>query len=185
MQNDNRYEPVNQLWASVHPLPTCSREEATKAVALICRKFGKKDGGQWQKRDYTVKHVRRCWIDLQGLAAARGDALKCGWARIAHDLSHSIYDERVGPSLRRAHSGPHSRMELEIAQFVVASGWLGGTLKAAPKPKASKEDARALKLERTDEAISRWQTKATRARNALKKLERRKRALMRAMGTTS
>jgi hypothetical protein len=183
MQGDNRYEPVNQLWASVHPLPPCSREEAAKAVAIICRKFGKRDGGQWQKRDYVVRHIRRCWIDLQGLAATRGDALKCGWARIAHDLSHSIYDERVGPSLRRAHSGPHSRMELEIAQFVVASGWLGGTLKPKPKDKPTKEDKRALALERAEAAISRWQTKAKRAANALKKLAARKRRLLKAMAT--
>lgn len=180
MEGDNRYEPVNVLWASVRPIPTCTRQEAAKAVAIICRKFGKTDGGRWQRRDFVVKHIRRCWIDLQGRAASGQDALICGWARIAHDLSHMIYDERVGPSLRRAHSASHARIELELAQFVVASGWLQGGLKPSPKAKPSKADKRTLALERAEAAISRWQTKAKRAANALKKLAARKRRLVKA-----
>lgn len=173
---DTRYEPVNAVWAGIN-VPPCTRDEATKAVTLLCRKFGRKDGGPWQVKDFKRRTIRRCWVSLKG-----GDKLTTGWPRITHDLSHMIYDRRVGPQMRRRHNSAHARLELEMSQYVATSGWLDGALKPKRATKPSKEDQRAKRLEQTESAIFRWQTKAKRAANALKKLSARRKRLMKAMG---
>lgn len=180
-EGDTRYEPVNAIWATVAPLPPCTRQEAEKAVMLLCHRFGKRDGGPWQKRDYAPSKFRRCWIDLKGEGGRY--SLMRGWGRIVHDLSHVIYDKRVGPELRRRHSPQHARFELELAQYVVDSGWLQGKLKPkAPTPPP--RDNRRERLAHTDEAIKRWSTKLKRATTALKKLDRRRRVLEKSLEQT-
>jgi hypothetical protein len=76
----------------------------------------------------------------------------------------------------------HSHYETEVAKYVVEKGWLEGKLRPRPpknrEPKA--KPTSADKLAAVEASIKRWQTKAKRAATALKKLERRRRGLMRA-----
>lgn len=177
---DPRYAPVNALWRSLGTLPPFTREEAAKAAKAIARHFGRKSLGQpWQTSDFRVKRVRRCWINLKPLPV--GDEIFKGLGRLCHDLSHQIYDVRVGPSMRRQHSAGHARLELEIAQFAIDHGMHKGALKPEPKVKPTTEQRRAAELKRVDAAILRWDAKKRRAINALTKLARRQRYLVKVL----
>lgn len=58
-----------------------------------------------------------------------------------------------------------------MISHVVGSGWLDGKLKRPEKPKANPAD---LRYRRIVDAITRWESKERRAKNALKKLQRQK-----------
>ena len=122
MENDQRYVPVEQALPA--ELPAITREEADKACARIFRHFGAKAlGGPNMLYDARWRRpTRRCWISPR---PTKGHDK--GWGRLIHDASHIIFRRRH-PSFR-PHDGGHARLEREIAQYVVAQGWLTGSLK--------------------------------------------------------
>lgn len=99
------------------------------------------------------------------------------WDRLVHELSHTL--------CHAPHGAEHARLEMRMIREVLRRGWLNGTLKDKPKIEMPAPDKKAIKYARTLAAIKRWTTKATRAENALKKLNRSLRAQERAMNTAS
>jgi hypothetical protein len=141
------YDKVNALWRAVPPI---TREEATRAAKRLRRHF----------KMYPSKHVRRCWISLEG------KNLDKGWPRIVHDLSHR-YAKTQFP-LERPHGPHHAAIEHEMVQWVLAQGWLTGKLKSKPqeqKPVDRAAHARAM--------LARWETKLKRTETMLKKWQRK------------
>lgn len=163
-----RYASVNELWAAQTAV-AITRAEAEAAARRLFRAFGKRDGYPQQRRDAKLGRVRRCWI-----AAQPTHGIVRGWARLVHDVSHQIFRARYPKS--RPHHPLHAKLELEMAEHVLAEGWLGGLLKPAPKPG---KDTRALKLARCEASIKRWESKLRRAQNALRKLRRQHARLVR------
>lgn len=182
MNIDPRYQPVEA--ALPDPLPAISRAEAARAVAKIFARFGGLEhGSPDMKRPARNRYgagrregVRTCWISPKPTRAS--DHLK-GWGRLIHDVSHDLFAQRC-PRLPPHHNS-HARLEAEIAAYAVAQGWLSGKL--APKPKAAPSPAqkRADQLAGIDDKLARWRTKAKRAANAIRKLERQRKAQQRAI----
>jgi hypothetical protein len=170
---ESRYEPIHHLWSTV-TVPPITRVEAERAARRIFRRFGSQAlGGPLMSRPVRFSgRVRRCWITRKTNAG-----LQKGWQRLVHDISHEIFGRRH-PNFR-PHAGGHATLEHEIADFVIARGWLGGTLRPPPRRKPSGEERRARAIERTERAIARWEVKRRRAENALKKFRRRHRAQLR------
>lgn len=173
MQNDPRYERVRA--ALPESLPPITRVEADRAARRLFRHFGAVALGGPLMR-YPAKfngRVRRCWISTKPTEGH----LK-GWGRLVHDVSHSIFRRRH-PNFR-PHAGGHATLEAEIAAYVVKQGWLEGTLQPK-KSIATSVEKRVARLAKIDAAMKRWRTKQNRAANALRKLERRRRATLRAL----
>lgn len=171
--NTDRYQQVDDTLPAT--LPAITRDEATKAAHLICKKFGKKSlGPVTMTFNVTPYATRRCWLSPQ---PTRGSNHDKGWGRLIHDMSHWIFHKRH-PHFR-SHDGGHSTLEREIAEYVVAAGWLDGKLKPAVKTKPTID----IKLQRIEANITRWESKHRRAMNALKKLKRKHAALTRRLQT--
>lgn len=176
MMNDPRY--VSVALALPWTLPAVTRAEGARAAQLLIKHFGKiVDGSAHMRRPARLWWTkgRRVWISTKPTEAGNHDK---GWGRLIHDISHSIHDQR-SPKLRPHHSS-HSRLEVEIAAYVVAKGWLDGALSPKVKATPTKDEARALKLTRVEASIVRWTAKHKRAATALKKLTRQRTALLRA-----
>lgn len=169
--DDPRYVPVANTWPAV--LPPITRAEAERAGRRLFRHFGGTAlGSPAMNGPARFRRVRTCWISR---AITRGHFR--GWGRLAHDVSHDIFEARH-PSFR-PHDGGHATLEREIAEYIVAQGWLAGALKSAAPVKPSLDDKRAKRLAQTEAALERWERKRRRAENAIKKLKRRQRVLLR------
>ena len=173
MHEDPRYKQVSDTLPAT--LPPLTREEAERAAKRIFRHFGSaKDRGGAQADLGPIRfrgYVRRCWVSSK--PTKEHDK---GWGRLVHDVSHDIFRRRH-PGFR-PHAGGHAQLEREIAEFVVAQGWLDGRLKTIDK-KPSREERHRCKLARVEEALLRWDRKLRRAQNALRKLRAREAALRR------
>ena len=174
MTADDRYESVRTALPDV--LPPITRIEAERALAKLRKHFDPPAVTARRKRyektrgDKLRYHARRCWISPKPTTGTRR-----GWGRLIHDVSHNIF-ARVYP-FRRPHDPLHAKYETDIAQFVVESGWLSGSLRPGEKPKLALNEKRARELTRIEAAITRWESKQRRARNALRKLATKKRRL--------
>jgi hypothetical protein len=100
-----------------------------------------------------------------------------GWRRLVHDASHDAFGI-IYPA-RKPHGGLHADLELRMARYVIAKGWLDGRLRAPEPAKPTVDEARALKLERLRVRISSWERKRKTADTYLKKLRRQIRRLER------
>lgn len=89
-----------------------------------------------------------------------------GWDNLVHGLSHSFY-RRLHPGAK-PHSGQHGSLERHMIQHAIASGWLDGKLK--PVSNKQPTDEQLVRYERVLASMGRWESKAKRAENALKKL---------------
>lgn len=176
----DRYDPVRAELPAV--LPAITRIEAERAAKRLYAKFAPPGRA---RRLYDG--VRRCWIS--GVATPLKPAVRIdngnrreswnGWPRLIHDVSHDVFSAFY-PG-KRDHDPLHVYYETEIAKYVAESGWLEGSLKPKVKPKAKPTlaDKHAAEYARNEAAIKRWETKAKRAANALKKLRRRQRRIFR------
>jgi hypothetical protein len=174
MENDPRYVPVENALPPV--LPPCSRVEAAKATRRIVRHFGgTQHGGPDMLQPVRWQRVRVCWLSS---VETKGTNHHKGWGRLIHDLSHIIFDRRH-PTFR-SHHGTHALLEREIAEWVVAQGFLTGKLRPQDK---SKRKAPNQELEMLAGRLKKWQSKFTRAQNAIKKLHRRRKVLERRLAT--
>lgn len=160
-----RYDPVNAAWQGRN-VPPITAHEATRAAAAIVRKFGRRDlGGPHMRYDMQPPRVRRCWISRKG-----GAKLASGWPRLVHDLSHMIFRKRMPGT--RPHHGLHARLEHEITEYVLASGWLDGKLRKAVKPKPTADEKRDARKASLLARLASWTTKQKRATNAMRKVRR-------------
>lgn len=158
------YDLANDIWPK--DIPAITRAEATKAAALLIRRFARKSDMPPNAIGLpgSARRVRTCWVCLSG----ETNTLHKGWRRLVHDLSHRIHVYRF-PRFA-SHNEQHAKFEAEMAAYVLAQGWLTGTLKAAPKAAPTLEEARAERLANTRAKLARWQTKLRRAQTAIKKL---------------
>lgn len=159
------YNRVNALWpADIRERPLTALE----AIRAACKLYRFVTG-----RTISAKHVRltsgnrstdiRSGVLFVNPQGAKRDTHR-GWEALVHDLSHRL--------INTAHGGEHARLEIRMIKEVVKRGWLDGTLRDAPKAAAPAVDPRNVKRARTVAAIARWETKARRAENALRKLRR-------------
>lgn len=89
---------------------------------------------------------------------------------LVHDLSHWLH-RRYGKT--RPHSAEHACLELRMTERALA---LLREIRERPvKPEPIKPDTVLTKIQRINARVKSWQTKAKRAANALKKLERQRR----------
>lgn len=170
-----RYQPIDDAWNVVARaggmLPPITRIEAARATKRLVRHFGGlKDGSPSMLRPARVPGVRRCWI------APRWSTSLKGWPRLVHDVSHHVFEARHPRA--RPHDGGHAALELEMTQYAIGKGWLAGPLRPPTKPKPTALERWQANLNRTTAGIHRWQSKLKRAQTALRKLERRRRRLM-------
>jgi hypothetical protein len=173
MANDPRYTAVEAALPAA--LPPITREEALRAYRKLVRHFGSvKDlpvgvaearGGR-PIRTFRER-ARRVWIAPKPTTGHHR-----GWGRLIHDASHTVFERRHPHA--RAHDGGHATLEREMAQYVVAKGWLAGSLKPPVKAKPTISD----QLKALQYRIDKWQTKARRASTALKKLHNTKKRLL-------
>ena len=139
------YGQVNRMWPD--NLPYLESDEALRAYKRLTNKFGKKETMHptlgWRKRKLQAnrKKPRKCWVCLSG----DSNSLRRGWRRLVHDISHRIYDWRF-PKSNRHHDIAQAKIEQEMAQFVIDSGWLDGTLKSKPKAKPTKDEKQHIKI---------------------------------------
>jgi hypothetical protein len=170
--NTGLYQLVDDALPDV--LPAITREEAQRANELLCRHFGKVSMGPvTMLKVVAPRFTRRCWLSSE---PTRGTNHRKGWGRLIHDVSHRIFRRRH-PHFR-PHAGGHATLEREIAQYVIAKGWLEGSL-IKRKLKVSRNEKRTVILKRTEACLARWESKYARAGNAIKKLKRRYAALKR------
>lgn len=174
-QTDERYVPVENTLPSI--LPSITRQEAERAHNRLVRHFGRKElGSAHQLSDVRPYPVRICWISKQSTSATNHFK---GWGRLIHDTSHHVFRRRH-PTFR-PHDGGHAVLELEMAAYVVAKGWLDGILRPSEKPKPNTAQRRRVRLLQIENNLARWASKLRRAENALRKLKRQKATLMRAI----
>ena len=176
------YGQVNRMWPE--KLPPITKEEAFKAYKILTKKFGSKEVWlPWEKQWVTKKlhagrrRPRRCWICLSGNC----NTLSRGWRRLAHDVSHRVYDFRF-PKSSRDHNIAQAKIEKEMAQYVIDSGWLDGKLKSKPKPKPTKDEKQTAKTKNLIKLIRSWERKEATAKTYIKKYRLKLKRLRPAMG---
>lgn len=168
------YQRVNAVYPD--PLPAApTAEEAVRAARKLYR-FG--TGRAWTGRVHVTSGRRFTWVYGSTLNVnpdrRRGDG-ETGWKALIHDMSHYIH--RTMTTGFRPHSGEHARLEIRMVKEAIKRGWFGGALTPAEVPATPALDAGTIlhrKLALVDAAIKRWETKAKRARTALRKLARRR-----------
>lgn len=171
------YGQVNRMWPD--ELPILEKDEAERAYKKLVAKFGKKETVHptlgWVKRKMTVRRwrykgtktwytrVRKCWLSLNGDT----NTLSKGWRRLVHDVSHYVHDFRFPHS--RDHDLAQAKIEQEMSQYVIDSGWLDGKLKSKPKVKPTKDEKKLVKVKNLCKLISSWEKKEKTAQTYLKK----------------
>jgi hypothetical protein len=153
-----RYEQMG--WPQ-GPLPPLTGPEAASAAKRLYRLILKRPVNAIRLTSGNRRTYAR-----QGALYVNPDQ---GWRDFVHDLSHYLHGKKH-PS-ETGHGWHHARIEKEMIDYVVRSGWLDGKLKRAPKPKPNKVDQR---YQQTLDGIARWETKLKRAQTALKKLRARR-----------
>jgi hypothetical protein len=93
---------------------------------------------------------RRCWIAL----TPPFDGLGRGWRRLVHNVSHMTY-RRTHPRTK-PHGGGHATLEAQMVAYIIARGWLTGTLKPKAKAPAAGTRTHARSADRTRNAGSWW-----------------------------
>jgi hypothetical protein len=162
------YGQVNRMWPD--NLPYLESDEALRAYKRLVNKFGKKETMHptlgWRKRKLHPgrKKPRKCWVCLSGDSSS----LRRGWRRLVHDVSHRIYDWRF-PKSNRHHDIAQARIEQEMSQFVINSGWLDGKLKSKSKAKPTKDEKQNVKIISLEKLIKSWETKEKRAKTYINK----------------
>ena len=168
-ESHKTYGQVNRMWPD--EIPPITKEEAFKAYKLLTRKFGSKKVwceyyNKWETKKLSIgrRRPRRCWICLSGNC----NLLDRGWRRLVHDISHRVYDFRF-PQSSRDHNIAQAKIEQEMAQFVIDSGWLDGKLKSKPKPKPTKDEKQTARIKNLIKLIRSWERKETTAKTYIKK----------------
>ena len=172
------YGQVNRMFPE--SLPILERDEAERAYKKLVAKFGTKQvwseyRGKWVTEKLTVYRwrykgtktwkvrVRKCWLSLNGDT----NTLSKGWRRLVHDVSHYVHDFRFPNS--NDHDLAQAKIEQEMAQFVIDSGWLNGTLKSKPKAKPTKDEKQKAKEINLVKLIRSWEAKEKRAQTYIRK----------------
>jgi len=181
MNNDPRYTGVALMLPQV--LPPITKVDALKAYKRLVRAFGgtadipvgvlENRGGRPIRSNYRSRG-RQVWASSTPTSSHHK-----GWGRLIHDASHYVFRKRH-PSAR-PHDGGHAQLETQMAHYVVKHNLIE---RMQPKPKVGRSKVdNSVKLAKTDAAIKRWQTKAKRAATALRKLNAKRKRILRLMET--
>lgn len=156
----DNYAPVNAAWPET--LPPINTIEARRASRLLARHFG----GQ-PKRWYPSP------VWTTGRPLKSGSAR--GWWRLVHDVAHDVF-EQTNRHTRRNHGGWHAELELAMVRYVLAKGWLAGSLKPIKKPALTLDERRAKALSHAQAQVAKWERALRRAQGRLKTWRRKERA---------
>ena len=180
------YGSVNRMWPE--KLPILEKDEAERAYKRLIAKFGKKKvwseySNKWVTKKMKIRQIRKrgaplgnanpryyktkirkCWLSLNGDT----NSLSKGWRRLVHDVSHYVYYFRF-PNNSQDHNIAQAKIEQEMAQFVIDSGWLDGKLKSKPKPKPTKDEKQTAKTKNLIKLIRSWERKETTAKTYIRK----------------
>ena len=174
------YGQVNRMWPD--ELPILEKIEAERAYKRLINKFGSKKIRYYDKwinrklKVYRIRkrgtktwktEVRKCWLSLNGDT----NSLSKGWRRLVHDVSHYVYDFRFPNS--RDHNIAQAKIEQEMAQFVIDSGWLEGKLKPIIKQPLTKDEKKSKKLLNFEKLLKKWESKMNLANTKVKIYKRR------------
>lgn len=165
MDNDQRYVPVgNALPATLPPL---TRKAAMTFAQHLTKRFGKLGlGSPNQLRpaslsSWRIFEGRRCWASPKPTAGTNHFK---GWGRLIHDVSHLVFQARH-PSFS-PHAGGHATLEREMAEYVVAKGWL------EVKPPKPTPDKKVARYESAQVRLKKWESRLKRCNTAIRKLRR-------------
>jgi len=177
------YGQVNRMWPD--ELPILEKVEAQRAYKRLITKFGTKKVwceylNEWETKKLSVRltrkrgtktwktEVRKCWLSLNGDT----NSLSKGWRRLVHDVSHDVYEFRF-PNSSRDHNIAQAKIEHEMAQYVIAQGWLEGKLKPKIKTPLTKDEKKSKKLLNYERLLKKWMSKMSLANTKIKIYKRR------------
>ena len=177
------YGQVNRMWPD--ELPILEKVEAERAYKRLIAKFGTKKVwsdfyGKWITKKKSVRltrkrgtkswkvEVRKCWLSLNGDT----NSLSKGWRRLVHDVSHDVYEFRF-PNSSRDHNIAQAKIEHEMAQYVIAQGWLEGKLKPKIKTPLTKDEKKSKKFLNYERLLKKWMSKMSLANTKIKIYKRR------------
>ena len=184
------YGQVNRMWPD--ELPILEKVEAERAYKRLITKFGTKQvwseySNKWitekmkvrqirkkgsplgiYKPKYWKIRIRKCWLSLNGDT----NSLSKGWRRLVHDVSHDVYEFRF-PNSSRDHNIAQAKIEHEMAQYVIAQGWLEGKLKPKIKTPLTKDEKKSKKLLNYERLLKKWMSKMSLANTKIKIYKRR------------
>jgi hypothetical protein len=177
------YGQVNRMWPD--ELPILEKIEAERAYKKLINKFGSKKvwseySNKWITEKKSVRRtrkrgtktwkirVRKCWLSLNGDT----NSLSKGWRRLVHDVSHYVYYFRF-PNNSQDHNIAQAKIEHEMAQFVINSGWLEGKLKPIIKQTLTKDEKKSKKLLNFEKLLKKWESKMNLANTKVKIYKRR------------
>ena len=177
------YGQVNRMFPE--QLPILEKDEAERAYKKLVAKFGTKKvwseySNKWITKKLSVRRwrfrgtktwkvkVRKCWLSLNGDT----NTLSKGWRRLVHDVSHRVYEFRF-PNSSRDHNISQAKIEQEMAQYVIAQGWLEGKLKPKIKAPLTKDEKKSKKLLNYERLLKKWMSKMSLANTKIKIYKRR------------
>ena len=177
------YGQVNRMWPD--ELPILEKVEAQRAYKRLITKFGTKKVwceylNEWETKKKSVRltrkrgtktwkvKVRKCWLSLNGDT----NSLSKGWRRLVHDVSHYVYEFRF-PKNSEDHNIAQAKIEHEMAQYVIAQGWLEGKLKPKIKTPLTKDEKKSKKLLNYERLLKKWMSKMSLANTKIKIYKRR------------
>jgi hypothetical protein len=175
------YDDVGAAWGGAI-LPPITKAEVVPLAAKLFAKFAKHPDIDpiYLRMPSWFRRGRRCWANTKPQDTKRyANGGHNGLGRMVHDCSHYLF-EVMHPG-KLTHSHVHAALEKAMVDYVVRKGWHLPKAKPEPKPKPDKAEVRALKLLSVTARIERWEAKARRAENALRKLRRSKAGLERAL----
>ena len=177
------YGQVNRMWPD--ELPILEKVEAQRAYKRLIAKFGTKKVwceylNEWETKKKSVRltrkrgtktwkvRVRKCWLSLNGDT----NSLSKGWRRLVHDVSHRVYRFRF-PNSSEDHNIAQAKIEQEMAQYVIAQGWLEGKLKPKIKVPLTKDEKKSKKFLNYERLLKKWMSKMSLANTKIKIYKRR------------
>lgn len=159
-QDGGRYSRVNAKWPA--QVPALTGPEALGAAKRLYRfGMGHAFRGRW-----ALTSGNRFSYPRGGVFYVNAGK---GWSHLVHDISHHVHSLKYPK--HRAHDATHTEIERDMVDYVLAKGWLAGTLKRAER---AKPDPRALAYQSVVARLKRWESRAKRAATAIKKLRRAK-----------
>jgi hypothetical protein len=162
---------VNSKWPHSMPIPN-----EKEAIAGAKRLYKKAMGRPWRGAVKVTSGNRHTWV-RRGTLVVNPNEVRWngsgGWAEIVHSISHYAH-WRLNPK-DAPHSSKQSYIERDLTDYVIAQGWLEGKLKR-PKHDASKKDIVSERYQRILARETIWEKKFKRAKNALAKARRERRA---------
>lgn len=160
---------VNSKW------PTdIRRPEPEEALAFAKAVYRKGMGRAWKGKIKLTSGNRFTFIRRGVLSVNpnRTRALRPGFPDILHQVAHLVHHERFPKN--KPHASSELYIERDLTDWVLAKGYLDGSLKKTPKPTVSVVEKRAKAVEAS---IARAEAKLKKLASDKKRTERRLAAL--------